>query len=364
MADVAPVEMDQPGEVRAGEMPDLERLAGFLRGALPGFGEPLTLQQFSRGHSNLTYLVRSGNREAVLRRAPFGSKVKSAHDMLREYTVLRALSPLYPKAPRPLVACEDPGVIGAPFYLMERVRGVILRGNRPPPGVELGPHRMWALSSALVDGLAELHALDVRRPEFATLGRPEGYVARQVAGWTERYLRARTDEIPEIERAASWLAAHQPPERGAVLVHNDYKYDNLVLDPANPTRIVAVLDWEMATVGDPLMDLGTTLGYWIDPADPGEMRALPLGPTLLPGNLTRVELVGHYAARSGRTVDGILFYYVFALCKIAAIAQQIYRRYKEGFTRDERFATLIASVRILGRQASRAIERGRIFDLS
>ncbi|HVP67921.1 MAG TPA: phosphotransferase family protein [Anaeromyxobacteraceae bacterium] len=356
--------IDEPGEVRSGEALDVEKLAAFLRRSLDGFEEPLTVQQFGRGHSNLTYLVRAGEREAVLRRPPFGSKVKSAHDMLREFAVLRALAPLYPKVPRPLVACEDPGVIGAPFYLMDRVRGLILRGTRPPPGLELPPERMRALSTALVDGLAELHALDVRRPELAALGRPEGYVRRQVAGWTERYLRAKTDEVPEIEKAATWLASRLPPERGAALVHNDYKYDNLVLDPADPSRIVAVLDWEMATVGDPLMDLGTTLGYWTDPEDPEEMRALPLGPTLLPGNLHRVEVAERYAARSGRPVDGLLFDYVFALCKIAVIAQQIYRRYKEGFTRDERFASLIVAVKVLGRQATRAIERGRFFDLS
>jgi aminoglycoside phosphotransferase (APT) family kinase protein len=354
---------DQPGEVREEERLDLDRLGAFLVRSVPGAAGPVEVRQFRQGHSNLTYLVGFGDREAVLRRAPRGATVKTAHDMRREFTILSALQGVYPKAPRPLAFCEDEGVIGAQFYLMERVRGVILRGSHPPPGLEMGPDRMRALSRAFVDDLVALHAIDLQAAGLASLGRPEGYVARQVKGWTERWLRARTDDLPEVEQAAGWLAGHMPPESGAALVHNDYKYDNLVLDPADPSRIVAVLDWEMATVGDPLMDLGTSLGYWVDPDDPEEMRALSFGPTALPGNLGRVELVERYGRRSGRTVGSALFHYVFALFKIAVIAQQIYRRYREGFTRDPRFGTLIAGVRVLGSQAARALEKGRIHGL-
>ena len=355
--------IDQPGEVREEERLDAERLRAFLGRALPGAPGPVAVAQFGRGHSNLTYLIRAGDREVVLRRAPFGASVKSAHDMRREFTILSALEKVYPKVPHPIAFCDDEDVIGARFYLMERVRGVILRGSLAPPGLDLSPGTMRALSTALVDGLAALHAIDVRATGLLSLGRPEGYVARQVDGWTERYLRARTDDIRAVEEAAAWLAAHMPPESGAALIHNDYKYDNLVLDPADLRRIVAVLDWEMATVGDPLMDLGTTLGYWVDPDDAEELRALPLGPTALPGNLSRVEVVERYARQSGRDPGPVLFHYVFALFKIAVIAQQIYKRFKDGFTRDPRFGALIVAVELLGRQAVRALEKDRIHGL-
>ena len=301
-----------------------------------------------------------GGREAVLRRAPFGAKVKSAHDMGREWTILSALQGAYPRAPRPLAFCEDASVLGAPFYLMERVQGVILRGDGSASGVTLTPEILRATSTALVDNLADLHAVPVAGTPLATLGRPDGYVARQVKGWTDRYFAAKTDEVPDIEAAAAWAAAHRPPEGGATLVHNDYKYDNVVLDPADPSRIVAVLDWEMATVGDPLMDLGTALGYWTDPDDPEALRASAFGPTHLPGSLSRREVVERYALRSGRDVGDVLFHYVFALFKLAVIVQQIYRRFRDGHTSDPRFARLGATVRILGTQARRALDRGRI----
>jgi aminoglycoside phosphotransferase (APT) family kinase protein len=286
--------------------------------------------------------------------------------MGREYRVLRHLAPLYPKAPRALAACDDPAVLGAPFYLMERVRGVILRRPTLPPGLDLPPERMRALAEAAVDGLAELHSVDYRDAGLADFGRPVGYVERQVSGWSERWRKARTDDVPDLDRAAAWLAEHLPPlseDRGeavAVLLHNDYKYDNLVLSPEDLTRIRAVLDWEMATVGDPLMDLGTSLGYWIDPDDPPAARHLPTGPTIHPGNLSRAEVVERYAKQTGRDVSGILFYYVFGVFKIAVIAQQLYYRYRQGLTKDERFAALGAAVRLLGWTAARAIEVGRI----
>jgi aminoglycoside phosphotransferase (APT) family kinase protein len=357
--------MDSARPVRPGEEIDATALAAWLKGKLLGIGGPVTVEQFPGGHSNLTYLLRFGNSELVLRRPPVGSKVRTAHDMGREYKVLSRLYAAYPKAPRALLHCDDPAVIGAPFYLMERVRGVVLRHQKAPAGIDLPPERMRAISEATVDGLVELHAVDVREVGLEDLGHPEGYVARQVEGWTERWRKARTDDVPDLDRAAAWLAGHLPGEEtGAALIHalihNDYKYDNLVLHPLDLERVVAVLDWEMATLGDPLMDLGTSLGYWMDPDDTPELRLLPAGPTPLPGNLSRAEVVERYAARSGRDVSRILFYYVFGLFKIAVIAQQIYYRYQQGLTRDERFAALLGAVRILGRTASQAIDKGRI----
>jgi aminoglycoside phosphotransferase (APT) family kinase protein len=355
--------LDEADEIRAEERLDLARLRPLLEATFPGAAGPLSALQFRKGHSNLTYLVRLGEREAVLRRAPFGAKVKHAHDMRREFQILTALQGTYGRAPRPIAFCDDESVIGARFYLMERVRGVVIRGDGTGAGLSLGPELLRATSTALVDNLADLHAVPVAGTALAAIGRPEGYVARQVKGWTERYLAAKTEELHAVEAVAAWLAANMPPETGAALIHNDYKYDNVVLDPADLTRIVAVLDWEMATVGDPLMDLGTMLGYWVDPDDAPDVKERPNGPTLFPGSLSRLELVDRYAARSGRAVGSVLFYYVFALFKIAVIVQQIYRRYVDGHTHDERFGVLIHWVRAMGAQASRALDRGRIHGL-
>lgn len=357
--------MNETRPPRPGEEIDAGPLREWLAEHVPDLAcsEPPVIEQFPGGHSNLTYLVRCADRELVLRRPPFGSKVKSAHDMGREYRILSRLWTVYPKAPRAFASCDDLAVIGAPFYVMERVRGAILRHQKLPSGVELPPPAMRRLSEAAVDGLAELHAVDFAAAGLGDLGRPQGYVERQVSGWHERWKGSRTDDVPDVDRSFAWLAdrlsSQGPPESGAALIHNDYKYDNLVL-ASDLSRIVAVLDWEMATVGDPLMDLGTSLGYWVDPDDDPAMRALPAGPTTVAGNLTRAEVAERYAATSGRDVSQILFHYVYGLLKISVIAQQIYYRYKQGLTHDERFAAMIDAVRLFGRQAARAIERGRI----
>jgi aminoglycoside phosphotransferase (APT) family kinase protein len=353
--------LDDTRPIRPGEEIDAAPLAVWLKERLPGVEGPIAIEQFPGGHSNLTYLLRFGDRELVLRRPPFGSKVKTAHDMGREFRVLSRLYAAYPKAPQALLHCDDSELIGAPFYVMERMRGIILRQQKAPAGIDLNPRRMHAISEAAVDGLAELHAVDYRAAGLEDLGHPQGYVARQIEGWSERWRRSRTDDIPDLDRAAAWLGGHPPPETAeSALLHNDYKYDNLVLHPAELESIVAVLDWEMATVGDPLMDLGTSLGYWMDPDDAPALRLLPAGPTTLPGNLRRAEVVARYAAVTGRDVSNILFYYVFGLFKIAVIAQQIYFRYQQGLTKDERFAALIGAVRILGHTAAQAIDKGRI----
>jgi aminoglycoside phosphotransferase (APT) family kinase protein len=352
-------ELDQTVPVRSGEELPAAALEEYLSRKLPGAAGSLVVEQFPQGHSNLTYLLRLGEHELVLRRAPFGNLVKSAHDMSREYRVLSKLWAVYPPAPRPLLFCEDPGVMDAPFYVMERRRGIILR-QRLPEGLAIDPPTARRLSTALVDSLAHLHSLDYRAAGLGELGKPDGYVARQVTGWAERYGKARTDDMPAMDRLAAWLAGRLPVESGAALIHNDFKYDNLVLNPRDITRIVAVLDWEMATVGDPLMDLGTTLGYWVEADDPPALRHSATGPTALPGSLTRREVVARYAEQTGRDVSDILFYYVFGLYKIAVIVQQIYARYVRGHTRDTRFARLNALVAVLAEQADRSTESGRL----
>jgi aminoglycoside phosphotransferase (APT) family kinase protein len=359
--------VDKPVTVRQGEGLDAEKLATFLRQHIPDLkgSAALEVEQFPSGHSNLTYLLRIGERELVLRRPPFGAKIKTAHDMGREYHILSRLAAVYARVPRVLAYCEDESVLGAPFYVMERIKGVILRASAPK-GLDLNPAMMRALAENFVSNLVEIHAVDYQAAGLGDLGRPAGYVRRQIEGWTQRYVNARTDDIPDIERVAAWLAEHTPPDAdvGGALIHNDYKYDNLVLAPDDVSRIVGVLDWEMATLGDPLMDLGTSLGYWVDPGDPPELQALRFGLTTWPGNLNRRELAQRYALLSGRDVSNILFYYVYALLKIAVIVQQIYARYKAGFTQDERFARLIDAVRVLGQTGMLAIDKGRIDDLT
>ena len=352
-------EIDEAGPVRDGEQIDEARLGTYLAAHLAGASGPLIVEQFLHGHSNLTYLIHLGDRELVLRRPPFGNRVKTAHDMGREYRILSRLSPVYPPAPRPVLFCEDDEVLGAPFYLMERKRGVILR--RPPRGDHpLPPELVRRLGESLVENLARLHALDDQAAGLGDLGKPEGYVERQVTGWARRYRDAQTNDVPPLEQAAAWLAGNRPGESGAAMIHNDYKFDNLVLDPDDLTRIVAVLDWEMATIGDPLMDLGTTLGYWIEPGDREPLRRYLFGPTTAPGNLNRREVAERYEQATGREVSNVLYYYVFGLFKVAVIAQQIYARYVRGATRDPRFAAFGGVVAALGEQAAQAVESGRL----
>jgi aminoglycoside phosphotransferase (APT) family kinase protein len=346
---------------RPGEELDAAKLAAFLREQVPDLDvSSIEIEQFPGGHSNLTYLVRlAGGREFVLRRPPVGSKVKAAHDMGREYRVLSRLSAAWSKAPRPLVECQDESVLGCRFYLMERLRGVILRRD-PPAGVTLDSATMRRLGCTLVDGLVELHAIDYKAIGLADLGRPDGYMERQVRGWTERYAGSQTDDIPVVTRVAEWLAAHMPPSGPGALIHNDFKFDNVVLDPHDITRLIGVLDWEMSTLGDPLSDLGTTLAYWVEAGDPEPLKSMRFGPSVLPGAMSRAEFAARYAERSGRRVDDIVFYYAFGLFKTAVVLQQIYYRWKQGLTTDSRFAPLIHAVSLLCDRASSAIEKGAL----
>jgi aminoglycoside phosphotransferase (APT) family kinase protein len=347
--------VDVARSVRAGEEINSEALERFFAEQVPALaGKPVEVLQFPGGHSNLTYLLRVGDRELVLRRPPFGTKVKSAHDMGREYRILTALSPHYPRAPKPLAYSDDAGIIGAPFYVMERLRGVILR-KEIPAELKLDAAGLRKLCENLIDALAELHALDYRALGFSELGKPEGYVQRQVEGWTKRYVGSQTDNVPVVEQVAGWLADKRPPDSGAALIHNDFKFDNVVLDPNDPTRVAGILDWEMSTLGDPLMDLGTCLSYWVEASDEPVMQFFRGGPTDKPGALTRSELVQRYSERTGRPIKNPHFYYVFGLFKTAVILQQIYYRYRQGLTKDERFSLFGAGVATLCEQAARTI---------
>lgn len=350
--------MQETTPVRAGEEVNTEKLSAYLAANL-GAAESVVIEQFPAGSSNLTYLVRLGDAEYVLRRPPFGNTVKTAHDMAREFNVLSKLSAVYPPAPRPLLFCDDESVIGSEFYLMERCMGLVIRG-RSPKQLQDSPELQRAVCRSFIKNLADLHSIDHESAGLGTLGKPEGYNRRQVEGWTKRYFAAKTDVWPELEFAIDWLNDNIPAESGASLVHNDYKFDNVMLDADDLTRITAVLDWEMVTIGDPLMDLGTTLGYWMSPDVGDELLNMPFNPRVLMENISRRDLVKMYAEASGRDVTDMLFYYVFGSFKIAVIAQQIYARYVKGFTRDERFASFNRFVAALGRIARTALDRGSI----
>jgi aminoglycoside phosphotransferase (APT) family kinase protein len=351
--------LDHPAPIRSGEELDLAKLEPYLRRHFPNAAGGLEVRQFPSGHSNLTYSLQLGPKELVLRRPPFGSKVKSAHDMSREFRVLSKLHSVYAPAPEVLLYCGDESVLGAPFYVMEPIHGIILRRDLPP-GLELNPAKTRRLSELFVENLILLHSVDYAAAGLSNLGKPQGYLERQVQGWIERYYGSKTHDYPEVEKISLWMHAHIPSTPHDSLIHNDYKYDNIVLDSADITKIVGVLDWEMCTIGDPLADLGTALAYWVDASDPEEMQQVRWGPTTLPGSFTRSEVVHFYARKTGQDVSHIAFYLTLARFKLAVIVQQIYYRYRQGLTKDERFASMPDRIKMLLRACWLTAETGRI----
>jgi aminoglycoside phosphotransferase (APT) family kinase protein len=332
--------------VRSSENLDWSRLADYLRERLPVTGE-LEVEQFPGGHSNLTYLLRFGGDEVVMRRPPFGPVPPRAHDMARECRVLGAVHPHFPLAPRPLLLCEDTSVIGSVFYVMERRKGIIIR-TKEPPGIEA---LRGEISAGVVDTLADLHAIDVAKNGLETLGKPAGFVARQIKGWTERWHGAKTSDVAEMEWLASWLEQHTPPEPPRpALVHGDYKLDNVMLDAADPRRLAGVFDWEMSALGDPLVDVGILLCYWVHVAGAGDDAVSTV--TSKPGWWGREQILERYAARSGARLHRIALYEVFAVFKLAVVIQQIYARFVRGQTDDPRFAALGERVALLARIAA------------
>jgi len=314
----------------------------------------LDIKAYKGGFSNLTYLIESESFSYVLRRPPFGNKISKAHDMVREYKILMALEKAgYDKIPKGILCCEDESIIGVPFFIMEKVDGLIIRNKKPE---HVSADFFTALSKSSIDVLLELHGLELHNSGLINLGKPEGYVARQLAGWSDRYTQTQTDDIPELKNAFEWLASNQPEQSSVGFIHNDYKFDNLVI--RDDASVAAVLDWEMATVGDPLMDLGTTLAYWAEEGDPDILKMFNL--SYLEGNFSRAQLIQYYASNSSLDLSNILFYYVFGLCKVAVIAQQIYKRYALGFSSDERFAVLNQVVKAAGIKAMESIKSNKI----
>ena len=354
--------IDTPKNIRDGEEFPIENLEIFLKENDFEINN-LIFKQFPSGYSNLTYFLKSSSKEFVLRRPPFGAKsLKGGHDMLREYNVLKNLKSQFNKVPKVHLYCDNDDIIGAPFYIMDRVEGYIIRPNlqeQDSPGEEV----IRNVSDSLVSTLVELHNVDINEANLNNLGKIDGYVKRQVEGWIKRYNHSKTDIIANMDFVAKWLNDNQPLEVEGSIVHNDFKYDNLVLDKNNHSKITAVLDWEMATIGDPFMDLGTTLGYWMDKNDLPELKLFQLSATTLEGNPTREGILEMYESKSGKTIPSPVFYYVFGLFKIAVIAQQIYFRYKKGFTKDRRFGLLNLAVMSLSIMAKQAIIKNRLSNL-
>jgi aminoglycoside phosphotransferase (APT) family kinase protein len=343
--------------VRPGEELDTRTLARYLNERLAGANSTVEVEQFPNGHSNLVYLVWTGGEEFVLRRPPMGPVAPKAHDMAREYRVLAAVHPHFPEAPQVFLLCEDPAVIGSAFFLMERRRGLVIR-DAVPPELSAIPDYPRLVSEAFVDCLVRLHAIDVSKGELHTLGKPEGFLERQVRGWAERWKHAKTEEMPEMDRTIRWLADRMPASTEATLVHNDYKLDNVMMRPTGD-RVEAVLDWEMATLGDPLADLGLTLCYWAWMGTLGQEDSNSATPVITsqPGWFTRDQFLDRYATRTGRDVSRVGWYEVLGVFKLAVILQQIFYRFRMGQTQDARFRNFDRRVRALARLASALTER-------
>ncbi len=318
----------------------------------------LIVHQYPGGYSNLTYRLEIEEKTYVLRRPPAGA-IKRGHDMGREYKVLSKLHPIFPKVPKTYLYTDAPEVIGAPFYLMEEVKGVILH-DKEVQRRDIQPDAFARIADRWLQTFVELHQLDYQAAGLEDLGRPEGYVARQVRNWSKQYLKAATDDIPTAQQVMNWMETHQPKEYNFSLIHNDFKYNNVVFADDSWEEITAVLDWEMCTIGDPLMDLGTSLGYWVTAADPEVLQIASRSPTILEGNPTRREIVEQYVQKTGQPIRYLTFYYAYGLFKIAVIVQQIYYRYQAGYTQDPRFAHLNKFTEILCQTAWQAIQRDRI----
>ena len=348
-------------DIREGEELDANVIDLYLKAHIPGLEGTLGISQFPGGASNLTYLLEYPVRQFVLRRPPFGRKTKSAHDMGREFRILNQLNSGFPYCPKAYVHCVDESVIGAEFYVMERVKGVILRADMPAD-ITLDAGQARVLCHSFIDKLVELHNVNYQACGLADLGKPEGYVQRQIVGWSDRYERARTPDAPDWGLVKAWLMEKMPADHlKPAIVHNDYRFDNVILDPTNSLKIIGVLDWELTTIGDPLMDLGNTLAYWIEAHDPAPMQLMRRQPSHLPGMLTRQELADYYAECAGLPrIENLDFYYTYGLFRLAGIVQQIYYRYFHGQTQDTRFAQFIDMNKHLEQMALQVIGQSRL----
>jgi aminoglycoside phosphotransferase (APT) family kinase protein len=347
---------DEPGALRDEDAFDTAAVHDWLSSRVDGLTEPPSVRQYPGGASNLTYLLSYPDRELILRRPPAGHKAASAHDMRREYTVQDKLKPVYPYVPNVLALCTDHDVLGSDFYVMDRIDGIILRGDLPA-GLTLSPHEASSLAYRTFDRLIELHEVDPDAAGLSDLGKGAGYVARQVRGWSERYRKARTPDSPDGEAVMNWLDANQPADVRTCVIHNDFRFDNVVLDrdETGELAVVGVLDWEMATLGDPLMDLAGSMAYWIQADDDEVAQLSRRQPSHLPGMPKRAELVAYYCDRMGLSADNWVFYEVFGWFRLQVIMQQIYFRFHSGQTHNEAFAAFPRFVAYLDERCRKAI---------
>ena len=349
--------------VREGEELNAKNLKDFLRNhdLIEDEKSELKVSQFSNGFSNLTYLLHIENKEYVLRRPPFAAP-KRGHDMGREYKVIHKLNAVFEKTPKAFAYTEDKAIIGAPFYIMSRVSGEILTAKEAHKR-SVGPTEFKTISNTWLDTFVAFHDIDYKEAGLIDLGKPEGYVERQVTNWGKQYLAAATHDVPAAKKVMQWMQDNQPTEYDHTIIHNDFKYDNVVFKDDSWKEISAILDWEMCTLGDPLMDLGTSLGYWTTISDPDFMKQGLQSPTVMEGNPSRTEIVEQYALKSGRNIDNLTFYYAYGLFKIAVIAQQIFYRYKHGHTSDPKFAYLDKASELCCNTAWQAIQKNQIDNL-
>ena len=347
-------------DIRTGEGLDVDAVDAALKNAIDGLIGTPKVRQYPSGASNLTYALEYDSRSLVLRRPPFGKKPKSGHDMFREYRIMRDLKPVFSAVPEVLFYTDDESVIGAEFYVMDKVEGHIIHKDIPSA---------WGWSEAQIRGLCEtffnklidLHQIDYKAAGLSDFGRPEGYVERQILGWNRRFAKSWTDDVEKFDDVQQWLVDHMPKAQTAIsILHGDYRIDNCILNPSDPRQIDAVLDWEISALGDPLMDLGNTLSYWIEADDPAGMQMMVRQPSRAKGMMTRQEILDLYAQRTGADVSNFQFYYVYGIWRLAVIIQQIYARYKAGFTQDERFKSYGMMTNVLGQLARHKIATGRV----
>jgi len=341
--------------VRRGEELDWQVLDRFLKSVIPGLEGKVEVSQFAEGNSNLTYRLKYANDDLVVRRPPFGTKAKSAHSMIREYRIMNELKPVYPAVPDTLVYSADESIVGSEFYVMRRVEGCLIKDQIPTEwNFSAGDTRDFC--TRFWEKLIELHQVDYQAAGLGDFGKPQAYVKRQVQGWNQRFERANTPDVDPFGVVRDWLADNMPPDTGRhSILHGDYRIDNVILDTYDPYNILAVLDWEMCALGDPLMDLGNSLAYWVEANDPVELNQLLVQPSNAPGMLTRRQILDLYQHRTGLDTSNFTFYLVYGYWRLAVIVQQIYFRYFHGQTKDERFRSFGTVAQYLGEHCQRLI---------
>lgn len=354
-------ELNKTVGVREGEELDVVLVDAYVKERIPGLKGTPIIRQFASGHSNLTYSLQYENKNLVLRRPPHGTRPKSGHSMIREFSVMNALKPVFSSVPETYFHVgDDESPLGAEFYVMEQVEGYKL-DREIPKAWNFGEEEGRKLCLSFFDKLIDLHRVDFKAIGLGDFGKPEGYVARQVLGWNGRYEKVITDDVESFEDVRSWLEKNMPKgEVGHAILHGDYRLDNVILSAKNPFDIVAVLDWEISALGDPLMDLGNTLAYWTQADDPEGMKKLAAQPSFAPGMLSRNQICDLYTEKTGYDLSKFDYYLVYGVFRLAVIIQQIYYRYYHGQSKNPTFAAFGVRTNVLGNYARDLIAKSNI----